>query len=75
MAAPPPAPDPAAPAAPAAPARAEFPDVLGWQPLVMNRNALCADCGVSIERGERGFVGVGGAASPVLCRDCGDARS
>ena len=49
--------------------------MLGWQPLVMNRNALCADCGVSIERGERGFVGVGGAASPVLCRDCGEARS
>jgi hypothetical protein len=74
-AAPPVPPAPAPAPAPAAPARPEFPDVLGWQALVMNRSALCADCGVSIERGERGFVGVGGAASPVLCRDCGDARS
>jgi hypothetical protein len=66
---------PAAPAPPAGPARPEFADVLGWQALVLNRNALCADCGVSVERGERGFVGLGGAGSPVLCRDCGEARS
>ena len=67
--------EPAHPTAPAAPSRPEFPDVVGWQALSLNRSSLCADCGVSIERGERGFLGLGGAGSPVLCRDCGEARS
>jgi hypothetical protein len=56
--------------------RAEFPEVIGWQPLVLNQEKACADCEEPIERGERGFAGVGaaGLGEVYLCRDCMDAR-
>jgi hypothetical protein len=60
----------------AAPERAEFAEVLGWQPLILNRHQLCADCEEPLERGERAYLGVFAAApSPhFLCPDCADAR-
>lgn len=66
----------AADAEPDAAPRPEFPDVLGWQPLLLNRDADCADCGRGVPRGERAFVGVGaqGLSSTVLCRECTEAR-
>jgi hypothetical protein len=50
----------------------EFPDVLGWQPLVLNRAQACADCGVHLQKGERAFLGVkaGGMTELALCADC-----
>lgn len=56
--------------------RPEFPEVLGWQPLLLNQDADCADCGRGVPRGERAFVGVGaqGLSSTVLCRECTEAR-
>lgn len=56
--------------------RAEFPDVVGWQPLVLNQPKSCADCEEPLERGERGFAGmtVAGLSEIYLCRDCLDAR-
>jgi len=56
--------------------RDEHPQVLGWQPLVFNRPQVCSDCEESIERGERGYVGVtsNGLSDIHLCRDCLDAR-
>jgi hypothetical protein len=62
--------------APAARPRAEHPDVIGWQPLIFNREQICSDCEEPIERGERGYVGMaaGGPSSVHLCRDCVDAR-
>ena len=56
--------------------REEYPKVLGWQPLIFNRPQVCSDCEESIERGERGYVGVttNGLSSIHLCRDCVDAR-
>jgi hypothetical protein len=63
--------------APEAPVdRAEFPDVIGWQPLVLNQPKSCADCEEPIERGERGFAGMtaAGLSEIFLCRDCMDAR-
>jgi hypothetical protein len=72
---------PAAPSPPpdeAAPARREFPEVLAWQPVLLNRDAACADCGAPIARGARAAVGVGAQGGPtalVLCLACTDARS
>jgi len=56
--------------------RQPHPDVIGWQPLIMNQAKACADCEEPIETGERGFAGVTGAGigSVYLCRDCMDAR-
>jgi hypothetical protein len=56
--------------------RAEFPDVVGWQALILNREQSCADCEEPIERGERGFAGVStsGLSGVYLCGDCIDAR-
>ena len=55
-----------------APERKEFPDVLGWQPLVLNRAQACADCGVHLQKGERAFLGVraGGLSELALCSEC-----
>ena len=56
--------------------RAEFPEVIGWQPLVLNQLRSCADCEEPIERGERGFAGVAaaGLTEVYLCDDCMEAR-
>lgn len=56
--------------------RAEFPEVIGWQPLILNQEKACADCEEPLERGERGFAGMTGAGlgEVYLCRDCMDAR-
>ena len=50
----------------------EFPDVLGWQPLVLNRAQACADCGVQLQKGDRAFLGVtsGGLSEIALCSEC-----
>lgn len=52
--------------------RPEFPDVIGWQPLVLNQSGECADCGTSLGRGTRAFVGVTekGLSRNTLCREC-----
>ena len=60
----------------AAPARAEFAEVLGWQPLILNRHQICADCEEPLERGERAYLGIfaAGPSPHFLCPDCADAR-
>ena len=51
----------------AAPARSEFAEVLGWQPLILNRRQICADCEEPLERGTRAYLGVlTGGPSPSL---------
>lgn len=49
-----------------------FPDVLGWQPLVLNHDVVCGQCGVRLARGRRAFVGLTaqGLSSVTLCRAC-----
>jgi len=56
--------------------RQPFPDVIGWQPLILNQAKACADCEEPIEIGERGFAGTtaAGIGAVYLCRDCMDAR-
>ena len=50
----------------------EFPEVVGWQPLVLNQTQDCRDCGRSLRRGSRAFVGLTetGLSRLTLCRDC-----
>ncbi|MEN8183552.1 MAG: hypothetical protein ABFS46_13570, partial [Myxococcota bacterium] len=50
----------------------EFPEVLGWQPLVLNSAQSCARCGRSLARGDRAFLGLatGGPGNTWLCREC-----
>ncbi len=56
--------------------RPEFTDVIGWQPLILNRAKDCADCGASLRSGDRAFVGLteSGLSPHALCRDCADDR-
>jgi hypothetical protein len=51
-----------------------FPDVLGWQLLVLNAPRTCAADGRPLARGERAFVGLTarGASQTFLCGDCVD---
>jgi hypothetical protein len=50
----------------------EFPDVIGWQPLVLNAEQPCTGCERSIRRGARAFVGLrtSGPSTLYLCRSC-----
>jgi len=58
------------------PERAEFPEVVGWQPLILNREQSCADCEEPLKRGEEAFVGLGaaGLTHRYLCSDCTEVR-
>lgn len=57
-------------------ARPDFPSVIGWQPLILNQRASCADCQAPLERGERAFAGLTaeGPSAIFLCSDCTDER-
>ena len=50
----------------------EFPEIIGWQPLVLNQTQDCRGCGRSLRRGSRAFVGLTetGLSRLTLCRDC-----
>ena len=56
--------------------RPEFPSVIGWQPLILNQRASCADCQASLARGQRAFGGLSaeGFSAIFLCSDCMDER-
>lgn len=57
---------PAAAPAPAAPTSID--DVLGWQPIVLGKNAVCAKCNTILPRGRDAAVGVG--TQLVVCPPC-----
>lgn len=51
----------------------DFPEILGWQPLLLNREGRCAACGQILPRGRKAFVGVAAAGGPgdtMLCSRC-----
>lgn len=60
------------------PSRDEFSEqrekvqVLGWQSLVLNLNAICETCNEIMPRGGRGAVGVmsGHGKPPIICIAC-----
>lgn len=43
-------------------------DVLGWQPIVLGKNAICARCNAILPRGKDAAVGVG--TELVICPPC-----
>ncbi len=55
--------------------RPEFKHVVGWQPLVLNAEQRCEDCGRDLRRGDRAFLGVApDGEAPWLCPECLAAR-
>ena len=60
-----------APAEPAA-STASIDDVLGWQPLVLGKNAVCARCNVLLPKGSDAATGVTetGSTRFVICQSC-----
>jgi hypothetical protein len=66
-----------APRAEARPRAAElFPEILGWQPLVLNRDLECGRCSRSMAAGESAFLGLGdqGLTQIALCGRCAGTR-
>jgi hypothetical protein len=51
--------------------------VVGWQPLILNAEQQCVDCGRDLGRGDRGFVGLtaAGISGRYLCGQCARART
>jgi hypothetical protein len=49
-------------------------ELLGWQEVVLNRNAVCEDCNAVLRKGARAALGVHEGAGPriILCRRCVD---
>lgn len=58
-----------------APAEASLDDVLGWQPIVLGKNAVCARCNALLPRGSDAATGVAESGSStsgrfVICQPC-----
>ena len=67
--APPVPPVPPVPSAPSMPPQpASFDDVLGWQPIVLGKNAVCVRCNAILPRGTDAAVGLG--TTLVACLAC-----
>jgi hypothetical protein len=47
-------------------------DVLGWQPFVLGKNAVCGRCNALLPRGSDAAVSIGDSRSPriVICTTC-----
>lgn len=60
----------------AAPPAPEFPEIVGFQPVVLNGGKECATCGMELTRGLRAFMGIDEGGTPIayLCRDCLEQR-
>ena len=54
-----------------------FPDVLGWQPLVLNRDTACGRCDLALRAGESAFLGMtaGGLTETALCGPCASGNA
>jgi len=61
----------------AAAARKAFPEVIGWQPVILNQDQSCAQCGQMLRAGAQAVIGLtpAGVLQTYLCRGCLDAGS
>ncbi|TNF33778.1 MAG: hypothetical protein EP329_07965 [Deltaproteobacteria bacterium] len=61
----------------AAPAAARAPEVLGWQRLVLQKNAVCEACNTILPRGTDAAVAVTDLPAPrtILCVPCMEAKT
>ena len=50
------------------PAAASIEDVLGWQPIVLGKNAVCERCNGLLPKGKQAAIGVG--TQLVVCPTC-----
>lgn len=52
-------------------------DVIGWQPMTLAKNAICAKCNEILAKGKPAAIGMTerGAVGPIVCNACmeGDA--
>lgn len=55
-------------APPPAAAPGTIDDVIGWQPIVLGKNALCARCNALLPRGQDAAVGAG--TQLIVCSTC-----
>ena len=53
-----------------------FPEILGWQPLVLNRDSECGRCERGLRAGESAFLGLSekGLTQTALCGRCAASR-
>ena len=60
------------------PAAVDPADVIGWQPLTLAKNAVCAQCNAILAKGKPAAIGMTerGAVGPIVCATCteGDVR-
>lgn len=61
-----------APAPVAGDGRDALADVIGWQPLVLQKNAVCARCNDLLPRGRDAAIAItdGGGPRPIVCPRC-----
>jgi len=54
-----------------------FPDILGWQPLVLNRDFLCGRCERPLSAGESAFLGIAasGLTGTAICGRCASSSA
>ncbi len=49
----------------------DTPEILGWQEITLNMNALCHQCNGILPKGGKANIGIPVTASPVfMCNDC-----
>lgn len=53
-----------------------FPEILGWQPLVLNGDFECGCCSCALHAGQSAFLGLGetGLTRTALCGRCAGSR-
>lgn len=58
------------------PAKSLFPNVLGWQPLVLNQDLTCGRCDRALTAGESAFLGMTttGLTDTALCGRCASTQ-
>ena len=54
-----------------------FPNILGWQPLVLNKDFDCGRCRCALHAGDSAFLGLGqaGLTDTALCGRCASSRA